>query len=148
MENFFLIGASFLTSTLTATIGTGGGVVLIALMPGLIPAAAIVPVHGAVQLASNSSRVLLGVSHIDWRVVWPFVGGAVAGAVAGAGMVARMSFDHLPLYLGKVPPISPGSSLRPPPRNVDVFDRGSRYTFPVLEALDGAGAIRPRIGRR
>jgi uncharacterized membrane protein YfcA len=100
METFFLIGVSFLTSTLTATIGLGGGVLLIAAMPGLIPAAAIVPVHGAVQLASNSSRVLLGVRHVDWRVVWPFAGGAVVGAAAGGSVVARISFDNLPLYLG------------------------------------------------
>ena len=65
METFFLIGVSFLTSTCTAIIGMGGGIMLISAMPGLLPAAAIVPVHGAVQLASNSSRVLLGLRHIE-----------------------------------------------------------------------------------
>ena len=100
METWFLIGAAFVTSTLTATIGLGGGVLLIAVMPGFIPAAAVVPVHGAVQLASNSSRVLLGLRHIDWRVVRPFVTGAVLGAAVGASTVVRTSFDNLPLYLG------------------------------------------------
>lgn len=100
METVFLIGVSFVASTLTATVGLGGGILLISVMPGLIPAAAIVPVHGAVQLASNSSRVLMGVRHIDWRVVWPFVGGSILGAAAGVGMVARFSFEQLPLYLG------------------------------------------------
>ena len=83
MEPVFLIVVSFVASTLTATVGLGGGILLISVMPGLIPAAAIVPVHGAVQLASNSSRVLMGVRHIDWRVVWPFVGGSIVGAAAG-----------------------------------------------------------------
>ena len=55
METYFLIGVSFLTSTFTGIIGIGGGLMLISVMPGLLPAAAIVPVHGAVQLASNSS---------------------------------------------------------------------------------------------
>ena len=100
METVFLIVVSFLASTLTATIGLGGGILLISVMPGLIPAAAIVPVHAAVQLASNSSRVLLGVRHIDWRVVWPFAGGAVVGAVAGVGAVAQVDFEQMPLYLG------------------------------------------------
>ncbi|WP_245539493.1 hypothetical protein [Thiofilum flexile] len=37
--------------TLTLT-GIMGGMILIALMPGLLPAAAIVPVHAATQLVS------------------------------------------------------------------------------------------------
>ncbi len=32
----------------------GGGILLISLMPGLLPVAAVVPVHGVVQLASKS----------------------------------------------------------------------------------------------
>lgn len=100
METVFLIVVSFLASTLTATIGLGGGILLISVMPGLIPAAAIVPVHAAVQLVSNGSRVLLGVKHIDWKVVWPFVGGSAVGAAAGVGMVARVDFEQMPLYLG------------------------------------------------
>ena len=100
MENLFLIGVSFLTSTFTAIIGMGGGIMLISAMPGLLPAAAIIPVHGAVQLASNTSRVLLGLRHVEWRVVWPFLGGAIIGSIIGAQAVIRLSFDYLPLYLG------------------------------------------------
>lgn len=65
MELFFLIGVSFLTSAFTAIIGVGGGIALISVMPGLLPAAAIIPVHGAVQLASNASRVFFGFRHMN-----------------------------------------------------------------------------------
>ena len=100
METSFLIGVSFLTSTFTAVIGMGGGIMLISVMPGLLPAAAIIPVHGAVQLASNSSRVLFGLRHIEWRIFWPFLAGAALGAAVGSSAVVRFSFDYLPLYLG------------------------------------------------
>ena len=96
MEAYVLVAIAFFTSTLTAVIGMGGGILLISAMPGLLPAAAIIPVHGAVQLASNGSRVLLVIRHIEWRIFWPFFIGAVLGTAA----VVRLSFDHLPLYLG------------------------------------------------
>ena len=100
MEAYVLVAIAFFTSTLTAVIGMGGGILLISAMPGLLPAAAIIPVHGAVQLASNGSRVLLGIRHIEWRIFWPFSIGAVLGSAAGTAAVVRLSFDHLPLYLG------------------------------------------------
>ena len=100
MDSLFLIGFSFLTSAFTAVIGLGGGIMLIAVMPGLLPAAAVIPVHGAVQLASNSSRVLFGLRHVQWRLFWPFLLGAVVGAVLGARLVVRLTPDHLPLFLG------------------------------------------------
>ncbi|WP_161787446.1 hypothetical protein [Endozoicomonas numazuensis] len=52
--HLLLILAAFLTSAVTAVLGVGG-VLLITLMPGLIPVAAIVPVHGVVQFFSNTS---------------------------------------------------------------------------------------------
>lgn len=100
MDSFFLIGVSFLTSAFTAIIGVGGGIALISVMPGLLPVAAIIPIHGAVQLASNASRVFFGFRHIEWRIFWPFAGGAVLGAVAGAQVMGGFRFDDLPLYLG------------------------------------------------
>ena len=100
MEAYVLVGIAFLTSALTAVIGMGGGIMLISAMPGLLPAAAIIPVHGAVQLASNSSRVVLGIRNIEWRIFWPFLVGAGLGSTAGTEAVVRLSFDHLPLYLG------------------------------------------------
>ena len=100
MDALFLVLASFFTSALTAVIGVGGGMLLISLMPGAIPIAAIVPVHGAVQLVSNASRVLLGVRHIEWSIFWPFLGGACIGAWAGAPLVQHLPTQYMPLLLG------------------------------------------------
>ena len=100
MDALFLVLASFFTSALTAVIGVGGGMLLISLMPGAIPIAAIMPVHGAVQLVSNASRVLLGVRHIEWSIFWPFPGGARIGAWAGAPLAQHLPTQYMPLLLG------------------------------------------------
>ena len=69
MNEVLLVTFAFATSTLTAITGIGGGMMLIAFMPGLLPAAAIVPVHGAVQLFANSSRALFGWRQLQWKYV-------------------------------------------------------------------------------
>jgi uncharacterized protein len=96
----FLIAVSFCSSTLTAIIGLGGGILLISVMPGLLPATAIVPVHGVVQLASNTSRVLFGLRHVEWRVVGPFAVGAIVGAVVGSRFVVALPETYLPMIIG------------------------------------------------
>jgi uncharacterized membrane protein YfcA len=53
-----------------------------------------------VQIASNASRVLLGLRHIEWRLFWPFLGGAVLGAALGSRLVLRLPSEYLPLILG------------------------------------------------
>ena len=99
-DGLLLVGVSFFSSLLTAVIGMGGGMLLISAMPGFVPAGAIVPLHGVVQLASNASRTLFGLRHVEWRLCGPFVGGAVLGAALGAQIVARLPPDYLPLMLG------------------------------------------------
>ena len=96
----FLILAAFCSSTLTAVVGLGGGVLLISLMPGLLPAVAVIPVHGVVQLASNASRTAFGVRHAEWRLVAAFAVGAAFGALAGSRIVVTVSEEVLPVLLG------------------------------------------------
>ncbi len=56
MNDTLLVFAAFLSSSLTAVLGLGGGMLLISLMSVFLPPGAVVPVHGVVQLASNASR--------------------------------------------------------------------------------------------
>lgn len=96
----FLIAASFVTSGCTAVVGVGGGTLLISVMPGSLPLAAIVPVHGVVQLASNLSRAAFARREIRWPIVRPFVLGAVVGAAIGSLFVEAVPTEWLPLLLG------------------------------------------------
>lgn len=91
---------AFLTSCLAGVMGMGGGILLIAVMPGLVPAAAILPLHAATQLASNLSRAAFGWRHLDWRIVPAFALGAAAGAWLGAGVYQSLDLRWLPAVIG------------------------------------------------
>ena len=92
--------ANVFTSILTAMTGVGGGTVLIGLMPLFLPAAAIIPLHGVTQLASNSSRAWFSRSLLEFIYLRPFVIGAVCGAVVFGGLVRLISLELIPLFIG------------------------------------------------
>ncbi|NND68533.1 MAG: sulfite exporter TauE/SafE family protein [Halioglobus sp.] len=100
MSEFALVPIAFLTSCLAGVMGMGGGILLITLMAGLVPAAAIIPLHAATQLASNSSRALFGARHIDWGIVPAFVLGALAGAWLGGEVYRLLDTQWLPAIIG------------------------------------------------
>jgi uncharacterized membrane protein YfcA len=87
-----LVVLSFFTSATTAALGLGGGAMLIAVMSLFMPAAIVVPVHGAVQLGSNGGRAILRRAHIQWQFAGWFVLGSVFGALVG-GRVATVLPD-------------------------------------------------------
>jgi uncharacterized membrane protein YfcA len=82
-----LMASSFIASLITAALGIGGGALLLAVMASLVPAAALIPVHGAVQLASNAGRMGLMLNHVHWAALKGFTLGSLIGAVLG-GLVA------------------------------------------------------------
>lgn len=100
LADILLVAINFLTSTMTGITGVGGGIILIALMPPLLPAAAIIPIHGATQFAGNASRAWFGRREILWAPVVPFLWGALAGAAAFAHLVRVMPLDFLPPVIG------------------------------------------------
>lgn len=109
------IAASFFTSALTAAIGIGGGVALMALMGTALPVASLIPVHGLVQLGSNSGRAWHQRAHVIWPVLIPFSAGALIGAAAGASLTLQLPDAPMKLALGlfvlivtwlKVPPLT------------------------------------------
>lgn len=79
-----LVAASALTSAITASLGIGGGVLLLAIMAIVMPPAAIIPVHGMVQLGSNAGRAAMTLRHINLRLIAWFAPGALLGAWLGS----------------------------------------------------------------
>ena len=99
MNDILLILVALATSTLTAVAGIGGGMILIAFMPGLLPAAAIIPVHGIVQLFSNSSRAFFGWRNIHWGFTTAFVAGSFVGGSIAADVTTEINLEYIPLLI-------------------------------------------------
>lgn len=55
---------AFLTATISGVIGMGGGILLLATMFIFLPHGQAVPLHAAVQMASNGSRVVIFWEHV------------------------------------------------------------------------------------
>ena len=51
-----LVTTSFIASMLTASVGIGGGTLVLAVLVVTVPIAAVVPLHSVVQLGSNTGR--------------------------------------------------------------------------------------------
>lgn len=100
MPELTLVPIVFLTSCLTAVIGMGGGVLLLTMMPGLVPAGAILPLHALTQLASNASRAAFGWRLIDLAIVPAFTLGAVLGSWLGAEIYQSLDLRLLPALIG------------------------------------------------
>ncbi|MHB2267288.1 sulfite exporter TauE/SafE family protein [Aliihoeflea sp. PC F10.4] len=96
----FLIIASFFTSALTASFGVGGGIAMLALMGVFLPVAALIPVHGAVQLGSNSGRAWHQRAAIRHDIFLPFLAGSLVGAIVGAFVVVQLPDAVMKLVLG------------------------------------------------
>jgi uncharacterized membrane protein YfcA len=86
----FLLAMSAVTSMITAALGAGGGVLLLVLMAMWVPPAAIIPIHGMIQLGSNSGRAILTWRHTDWRVIAAFLPGVVLGMGVGAWLLVDL----------------------------------------------------------
>ena len=84
--------ASFAGSFISVALGIGGGAMLLALMASLIPPAALIPVHGFIQLGSNVNRALVMGRH----TYWPPIAGFGLGSVLGVGLGGAVVVDLPP----------------------------------------------------
>lgn len=94
-----LVMLSFVSSALTATVGAGGGLLLLSVMASTMPAAAVIPVHGMVQFGSNGGRALLAREHIAHRVTGVLLAGGIVGALLGSLLLLRLPRDWLQLSI-------------------------------------------------
>jgi|WorMetDrversion2_8_1045237.scaffolds.fasta_scaffold14491_3 uncharacterized membrane protein YfcA len=92
-----LAGTSFLTSLITASLGAGGGVMMLGVMGQLLPVQVIIPVHGLVQLGSNAGRAIMSIRYIDFKMIVEWLPGIIlAGAM---GLFFLVSLPPKVMYL-------------------------------------------------
>ncbi|BAJ03427.1 sulfite exporter TauE/SafE family protein [Shewanella violacea] len=97
MVSLFLL--TTFTSTVAGICGLGGGLILAVTLPWFIPAAAVIPIHGTTQLASNFTRLGFSFRHIYWPVVGPFVLGSLLGIALFGFFLINLSTEFIPLYI-------------------------------------------------
>jgi uncharacterized membrane protein YfcA len=71
-ELAILVFAALLTSVLSAVVGMAGGITLLAVMLLFLPPLVVIPLHGVVQLVSNSSRTYIQRAHLRWDIIWRY----------------------------------------------------------------------------
>lgn len=82
--------AAFIAAALTAAFGIGGGLALLAVMSAVLPAPAVVPVHGVAQLGSNAGRFFLQLRDTVWPIVLWFSAGGILGSLAGGRLALEL----------------------------------------------------------
>ena len=80
LEIVILIISAFITSTISAIIGMGGGIILLGIMAILIPEGyMVIALHGIIQLFSNATRTLVFRKHIKKKIITKYILGAIIG---------------------------------------------------------------------
>lgn len=87
----FLVAIASMTSFITAVFGAGGGVMMLGAMAQVLPPQVIIPLHGVVQLGSNSGRALMSWRYIDWPLIYRFLPGALIGILLGSVLLISLS---------------------------------------------------------
>ena len=85
---------------MTAAAGIGGGTLMLAVLAQVLPVKAIIPVHGLVQLGSNTGRALIMLAHVHWGLFCWFALGSIIGALVGGQLVISLPIKILQLLLG------------------------------------------------
>lgn len=67
-----LAAAAFATSILSAIVGMAGGITLLAVMLLFLEPLVAIPLHGVIQLVSNSSRTVIQRRYLDLRILLRF----------------------------------------------------------------------------
>ena len=95
MELIILIIAALITSSISAVLGMGGGIILLGIMAIVIPQGyMVIALHGIIQLFSNTTRTYLFRKHLKKNIINKFV----IGALIGAGISALIVFLLIQFY--------------------------------------------------
>ena len=95
METIVLILSAFITSSISAVLGMGGGIILLGIMAILIPEGyMVVALHGVIQLFSNTTRSYIFKKNLNKKLIKEFS----IGALIGSGISALIIFLLIHFY--------------------------------------------------
>ena len=95
-----LVALSFFTSTLTAAVGIGGGLLLLTVMVSFLPPIIVLPVHGVIQMGSNGGRMTVMRRYVDWRIWGFFAIGSILGVILAGQVFINLPLEVLRALLG------------------------------------------------
>ena len=125
--------AALLTAMVSAILGMGGGITLLAVMVILLPVKTVVPLHGIIQLLSNSTRLFLFRKSIFWPHVGRFAATALPCSLAGISLVKILDPASMRFLFG----VFILFSLYVPIRKISSLSRITR-SFYLAGALAGS----------
>jgi uncharacterized membrane protein YfcA len=95
-----IAAAAFLTAMLSGIAGVGGGTILIGIFYAIgLTTAQAVPLHAAVQMASNATRTAAYFRAVDWRAAGWFLLGCAPSPFLVAPFVAHVNVHAIELVL-------------------------------------------------
>lgn len=95
MEIIILIISAFITSSISAVLGMGGGIILLGIMAIMIPNGyMVIALHGIIQLISNTTRTYVFRKYLKKDLIKEFT----FGALLGSGLSAIIIFLLIRFY--------------------------------------------------
>lgn len=130
------------TSILSAILGMGGGILLLATMFCFMTHADAIPTHAAVQIASNGTRVTAFLRHVDRAALGRFLLGLIPGAAIGMVLLWILGQpDRSEPYLKIVMGTFILAVTYVPKRREDGVVANGRWDFPIMGLLAGTAAL-------
>ena len=90
---------AFFTSALSGVTGMGGGVLFLSILTFFFPLSTVIPLHGIVQLFSNTSRSYFLRKHVKKDMLIPFMWGLLPGFMVSFYLVRQVENPKWPLIL-------------------------------------------------
>ncbi len=95
-----LAALAFVTSTLTAVLGLGGGIVLFGVMLLWLEPLVAVPLHAAIQIVANGSRTLYQREHVAWPLVARYAVPLLPAGILGLALARVLPTAGLEVAIG------------------------------------------------
>jgi len=100
VQIWILIGTSVATAALSAIVGMAGGITLLAVMLLFLDPLTAIPIHGAIQLISNSSRTFVHRRHFRRDVAFAYAIPLLPAAFAGLWLAQALPPDATKATIG------------------------------------------------